>query len=219
MAGWRRCGRMTLVTAHPLDRRLAEALPANALYAVGGRVRDEFRAILDPTIPPPKDLDYVVTGLTVDELVARLRGVGRVNVVGASFAVVKLSALEGDADLALPRREQSTGPGHRDFVVQSGPEITIEEDLGRRDFRMNMIARRIGDDEIVDPFGGVRDIAAHRIDIVAPQTFVEDPLRLLCAAQFAARFGFELSDEARSGMTAAAALVRTVSPERVCEEL
>jgi tRNA nucleotidyltransferase (CCA-adding enzyme) len=210
---------MTVVTAHPLDRRLAEVLPANALYAVGGRVRDEFRARLDPTIPPPKDLDYVVTGLTLDELVARLHAVGRVNVVGASFAVVKLSAAEGDADLALPRREQSTGTGHRDFAVQSGPDITIEEDLGRRDFRMNMIARRIGDDLIVDPFGGVRDIAARQIDIVSAQTFVEDPLRLLRAAQFAARFGFELSEGARDGMTAAAALVRTVSPERVCEEL
>ncbi len=210
---------MTLVIPHPLDRRLAEALPAKALYAVGGRVRDEFRARFDPTIPPPKDLDYVVTGLSVEALVARLRSVGSVNVVGASFSVVKLSALEGNADLALPRREQSTGTGHRDFLVESGPDITIEEDLGRRDFRMNMIARRISDDEIIDPFGGVADIAARRIDIVSPKTFVEDPLRLLRAAQFAARFGFELSDGARAGMSAAAGLVRTVSPERVCEEL
>lgn len=207
------------MTPHPLDRRLAAALPANALYAVGGRVRDEFRARIDPTIPPPKDLDYVVTGITLDELVERLRSVGRVNVVGASFAVVKLSALEGNADLALPRRERSTGSGHRDFVVESGPDITLEEDLGRRDFRMNMIARRIGDDEIVDPYGGVRDIAARRIDIVAAATFVEDPLRLLRAAQFAARFDFELSDRAREAMTAAASLVPTISPERVCEEL
>jgi tRNA nucleotidyltransferase (CCA-adding enzyme) len=210
---------MTLVTAHSLDRRLAEALPAKALYAVGGRVRDEFRARFDPTIQPPKDLDYVVTGLSVEALVARLRSVGRVSVVGASFSVVKLSAPEGNADLALPRREQSTGTGHRDFLVESGPEITIEEDLGRRDFRMNMIARRISDDKIVDPFGGVADIAARRIDIVSPKTFVEDPLRLLRAAQFAARFGFELSEGARAGMIAAAGLVRTVSPERVCEEL
>jgi putative nucleotidyltransferase with HDIG domain len=210
---------MTLVTAHPLDRRLAEALPAKALYAVGGRVRDEFRARFDPTIPPPKDLDYVVTGLSIEALVARLRSVGRVNVVGASFSVVKLSALEGNADLALPRREQSTGTGHRDFLVESGPDITIEEDLGRRDFRMNMIARRISDDKIIDPFGGVADIAARRIDIVSPQTFIEDPLRLLRAAQFAARFGFELSDGARAGMTAAAGLAGTISAERVCEEL
>jgi tRNA nucleotidyltransferase (CCA-adding enzyme) len=210
---------MTLVTAHPLDRRLAEVLPANALYAVGGRVRDELRARFDPTIPPPKDLDYVVTGLSVEALVARLRSIGRVNVVGASFAVVKLSALEGNADLALPRREYSTGTGHRDFVVESRPDITIEEDLGRRDFRMNMVARRIADDEIVDPFGGVADIAERRIDIVSPQTFIEDPLRLLRAAQFAARFSYELSDAARAGMTAAAPLVGSVSPERVYEEL
>jgi len=210
---------MTLVTVHPLDRRLAEVLPANALYAVGGRVRDEFRARLDPAIPPPKDLDYVVTGLSVEELVERLAAVGQVNVVGASFAVVKLSAPEGEADLALPRRERSTGIGHRDFAVESGPAITLEEDLGRRDFRMNMIARRIGDDQIVDPYGGVRDIEARRIDIVSPQTFIEDPLRLLRAAQFAARLGFELSDATRAGMLAAAGLVRSISPERVCEEL
>src|SRR5271170_7208046 len=118
---------MTLVTAHPLDRRLADALPAKSLYAVGGRVRDEFRARLDPTIPPPKDLDYVVTGLTLEALVERLRSVGHVNVVGASFAVVKVSAPEGTADVALPRREHSTGAGHRDFAVESGPDITIQE--------------------------------------------------------------------------------------------
>jgi len=210
---------MALVIPHPLDRRLAAALPANALYAVGGRVRDEFRAQSDPGIAPPKDLDYVVTGLGLDALVERLRTVGRVDVVGASFAVVKLSSPEGRADIALPRRERSTGVGHRDFAVESGPGVSLEEDLGRRDFRMNMIARRIGDDAIVDPYGGVADIAARRIDIVAPQAFVEDPLRLLRAAQFAARFGYELSEAARAAMTAAAALVTTVSPERVCDEL
>jgi putative nucleotidyltransferase with HDIG domain len=210
---------MTGVNVHPLDRRLMEALPANALYAVGGRVRDEFRARLDPTVPPPKDLDYVVTGLELEALVERLRTVGRVDVVGASFAVVKLSSREGNADVALPRRERSTGEGHRDFTVESGPAVTLEEDLGRRDFRMNMIARRIGDDLIVDPNGGVADIAARRIDIVSPRTFVEDPLRLLRAAQFAARFGYELTAGAREAMTAAAGLARTVSPERVCDEL
>lgn len=210
---------MTGVTAHPLDRRLAEVLPVKSLFAVGGRVRDEFRARRDPSIPPPKDLDYVVTGVGLAELVERLRTVGRVNVVGASFAVVKLSSREGNADVALPRRERSTGVGHRDFAVESGPEVRLEEDLGRRDFRMNMIARRIDDDEIVDPFGGVADVAAGRIDIVSPQAFVEDPLRLLRAAQFAARFGFALSEHTREAMTAAAGLTRSISPERVYDEL
>jgi putative nucleotidyltransferase with HDIG domain len=209
---------MAVVTPHPLDRRLAAVLPANSLYAVGGRVRDEFRARLDPTIPAPKDLDYVVTGLTLEELVARLRPIGRVDVVGASFAVVKLASEEGNADLALPRRERSTGVGHRDFRVESGPNVSLDEDLGRRDFRMNMIARRIGDDVIVDPFGGVSDIAARRIDVVSSFAFVEDPLRMLRAAQFAARFDFALSAGARLGMTSAAHLVSTVSPERVHDE-
>jgi tRNA nucleotidyltransferase (CCA-adding enzyme) len=210
---------MTLVNAHPLDRRLAEALPPDSVYAVGGRVRDELRARLDPTVAPPKDLDYVVTGLSLDALVERLREVGRVDVVGASFSVVKLTTRDGNADVALPRREQSTGVGHRDFAVQSGPEVTLEDDLARRDFRMNMIARRVSDDEIIDPFGGVADVAARRIDIVSARTFIEDPLRMLRAAQFAARFEFELSAEARAGITASASLVRSVSAERVCDEL
>lgn len=194
-------------------------LPPGALFAVGGRVRDEFRALISTGIAPSLDLDYVVTGVGMDQLLERLRGVGRVDVVGATFAVAKLTAPEGQADVALPRRERSTGAGHRDFIVESGPEVPLEEDLGRRDFRMNMIARRIGDDAIVDPFGGVADIRAGRIDIVTPRTFVEDPLRMLRAAQFAARFGYTLSPAAENAMRAAAPLVVTVSPERIHDEL
>jgi tRNA nucleotidyltransferase (CCA-adding enzyme) len=210
---------MGFVTAHPLDRALLAVLPAGSLYAVGGRVRDELRAQLDSTVEPPNDLDYVVVGIGLDELVGRIGPMGRVNIVGASFSVVKLSTPDGDADLALPRRERSTGSGHRDFVVESGPEVSLEDDLGRRDFRMNMVARRIGDDAIVDPFGGVADIQARRIEIVTPEAFAEDPLRMLRAAQFAARFGYDLGPQAAEAMRAAAPLVRTVAAERVCDEL
>jgi tRNA nucleotidyltransferase (CCA-adding enzyme) len=207
------------VSAHSLDRTLAAVLPSDSLYAVGGRVRDELRAKLDPTVDPPKDLDYVVVGITLDDLVGRITPLGSVNIVGASFSVVKLATADGSADLALPRRERSTGPGHREFAVESGPHISLEDDLGRRDFRMNMIARRIGDDVIVDPFGGVADIRAGRIEIVTPAAFDEDPLRMLRAAQFAARFGYALGPAATAAMQAAAPLVRTVSAERVCDEL
>jgi tRNA nucleotidyltransferase (CCA-adding enzyme) len=205
------------VTRHPLDERLSAVLPPGALYAVGGRVRDEFRA--QGAASTPKDLDYVVVGIALEPLVARLTALGSVNIVGASFAVVKLSTPVGDADVALPRRERSTGPGHRDFAIECGPDVPIADDLARRDFRMNMIARRIGDDAIVDPHGGVRDIAARRIDIVSPRTFVEDPLRMLRAAQFAARFDFSVSAGALAAMTESAPLVATVSPERVHDEL
>jgi tRNA nucleotidyltransferase (CCA-adding enzyme) len=209
---------MNTVT-HPLDRILVEALAPGVVYAVGGRVRDEFRASADPSVAPPKDLDYVVTGLALDDLTARLRTIGRLDVVGASFSVVKFRHEAGEADIALPRRERSTGAGHKDFEIASGPDIPIEDDLGRRDFRMNMIARRLTDGAIVDPYGGVADIAAHRIDILTPQAFAEDPLRMLRAAQFAARFHFELSPAAHAAMTAGAARVTTVSPERIGEEL
>jgi tRNA nucleotidyltransferase (CCA-adding enzyme) len=145
--------------------------------------------------------------------------VGTVDVVGASFAVIKVTTPDGHADVALPRRERSTGSGHRDFAVESGPGVSLAEDLGRRDFRMNMIARRIGDDTIVDPYGGVADIAARRIEIAAPEAFTEDPLRMLRAAQFAARFEYTLGPHAEAAMEAAAPLIATVSPERVCGEL
>ncbi|HEX3467098.1 MAG TPA: HD domain-containing protein [Candidatus Elarobacter sp.] len=203
---------------HPLDDVLI-ALPAAGVHAVGGRVRDEFRTRLDGIERPPKDLDYVVTGIGLDDLLAALRSVGRVDVVGASFAVLKFRHPAGEADIALPRRERSTGVGHREFAVESGPEIPLADDLGRRDFRMNMIARRLTDDEIVDPYGGVADIRAGRIDVVSPAAFEEDPLRLLRAAQFAARFGYAPTPATLDAMRGAAALVTTVSAERIGEEI
>ncbi|MGA7571217.1 MAG: HD domain-containing protein [Candidatus Aquilonibacter sp.] len=204
---------------HPLDGRLAEALAPGRLFAVGGRVRDELRAELEGVDVPAKDLDYVVTGLTLGELTARLQALGRVDLVGAAFAVAKLTTDGLTVDLALPRRERSTGHGHRDFEVQSGPDIPLEDDLARRDFRMNMIARALPGGELVDPYGGEADIRARRIDILTPVAFDEDPLRMLRAAQFAARFGYEPTPATIEAMRAAAPLVRTVAPERIHDEL
>ncbi|GAC1592223.1 MAG: hypothetical protein NVS3B28_20800 [Candidatus Velthaea sp.] len=209
---------MNPVPKHPLDSVLISALPDGDVFAVGGRVRDEFRAQVRHQAVVVKDLDYVVTGQSSEQVLAALRRAGRVDVVGASFSVFKFRHAAGEADIALPRRERSTGAGHRDFEVEAGPQISLEDDLGRRDFRMNMIARRLRDDAIVDPYGGVRDIQAARIDIVTPVTFEEDPLRMLRAAQFAARFEYQLSPAAHQAMSAGAALVLTVSPERIGEE-
>ncbi len=203
----------------PTDARLAEALPHGSLFAVGGRVRDEIRAQAERASPGIADFDYVVVGLALEELVMRLRRLGRVDVVGASFSVLKVSLDGQTVDVATARRERSYGVGHRDFQVESGPHVTLEEDLGRRDFRMNMLARAIPLGDIVDPYGGVEDIRARRIDIVKAESFAEDPLRMLRAAQFAARFGYEVTAFVRSAMAAAAPLVRSVSPERVQEEL
>ena len=204
---------------HPLDEKLAAALPPGSLFAVGGRVRDELRAEIEGVPAPTKDLDYVVCGAPFDEVRERLAGLGRIDVVGAAFAVLKLTVDGETVDVALPRRERSIGHGHRDFAVQGGPEIPLEDDLARRDFRMNMIARALPSGRLVDPYGGEADIRARRIDILTPQTFEEDPLRMLRAAQFAARFDYALSAETAAAMRAAAPLVTTVSPERVYDEL
>jgi putative nucleotidyltransferase with HDIG domain len=202
----------------PADRALADAVPPGTLFAVGGRVRDELRREFEGAHVALKDLDYVVTGVQPPELEERLRRVGRVDLVGSSFAVFKVTFDGRTVDVALPRRERSIGIGHRDFAVESGPEIPLEDDLARRDFRMNMIARALPTGELVDPYRGADDIRARRIDILTPRTFEEDPLRMLRAAQFAARFGYTLTGATRDAMTAAAPLVQNVSAERVADE-
>ncbi|MGB6600578.1 MAG: HD domain-containing protein [Candidatus Cybelea sp.] len=204
---------------HPLDDRLVAALPEGSLYVVGGRVRDEVRADLAGVEAPAADSDYVVVGLPVNELVEKLTGLGRVDVVGASFAVVKLTVNGQTVDVATPRRERSFGLGHRDFEIEAGPEVTLQEDLGRRDFRMNMIARALPSGEIVDPYDGRADIMARRIDILTPETFHEDPLRMLRAAQFAARFEYDVTAPVREGMRAAAPLAKSISAERIHDQL
>jgi tRNA nucleotidyltransferase (CCA-adding enzyme) len=202
----------------PADRVLADALPPGTLFAVGGRVRDELRREIEGAHAALKDLDYIVTGVAPAELEQRLRRVGRVDLVGASFAVFKVTIDGRTVDVALPRRERSTGSGHRDFAVESGPNVPLQDDLARRDFRMNMIARALPSGEIVDPYGGTDDIRARRIDILTPRTFEEDPLRMLRAAQFAARFAYAPTAQTRAAMTAAAPLAKTVSAERIAEE-
>ncbi|MGB6519334.1 MAG: HD domain-containing protein [Candidatus Cybelea sp.] len=204
---------------HPLDDRLVAALPEGSLYVVGGRVRDEVRADLAGVEAPAADSDYVVVGLPVNELVEKLTGLGRVDVVGVSFAVVKLTVNGQTVDVATPRRERSFGLGHRDFEIEAGPEVTLQEDLGRRDFRMNMIARALPSGEIVDPYDGRADIMARRIDILTPETFHEDPLRMLRAAQFAARFEYDVTAPVREGMRAAAPLAKSISAERIHDQL
>lgn len=202
----------------PADRAIAGVVPPESLFAVGGRVRDELRREYEGAAVALKDLDYVVTGVPADELEERLRRLGRVDLVGASFAVFKVTFDGRTVDVALPRRERSIGAGHRDFDVESGPAIPLSDDLARRDFRMNMIARALPSGEIVDPYDGAQDIREHRIDILTPRTFEEDPLRMLRAAQFAARFCYALTERTREAMIAAAPLVQTVSAERIADE-
>jgi putative nucleotidyltransferase with HDIG domain len=203
-----------------IDRRLAAALPEGSLFAVGGRVRDQLR-FDDHQMAEPDDadLDFLVADITTERLLECLRPLGRVDVVGASFAVVKLTLDGRTVDIALPRKERSTGTGHRDFAVQSGPDVSVKDDLARRDFRMNMLARAIPSNALVDPYDGAGDIAHRRIDILRPQAFEEDPLRMLRAAQFAARFEYVPTKATFDAMSRAAHLTPTISPERIADEV
>jgi tRNA nucleotidyltransferase (CCA-adding enzyme) len=184
-------------------------------YLVGGGVRDRLLGF------PVKDTDMLVTGVGFDDLVAGLNGFARVDVVGASFGVLKVSSASDTIDVALPRTEQSTGVGHKDFEVTFDPHLGVESDLARRDFTVNAIALHLPDGAIIDPFGGQRDLEQRVLRAVGDphERFKEDPLRMLRAARFVARLDFKLSPETFRAMRLEADLIRSVAPERVQTEL
>lgn len=183
------------------------------VFEVGGCVRDRLMG------RPSKDTDYLVCGLPMDDLVRTLSRHGRVNLVGKSFGVLKFTRKGETVDIALPRKEVSTGVGHRDFDIQADPHIPLEVDLGRRDFTLNAIARDAITGEIADPYGGQRDIAAQVLRMVHPRAFEEDPLRMLRGIQFAGRFRFRIEPETLEAVRRNRHLVTSVSPERISTEL
>jgi len=150
---------------------------------VGGCVRDELMG------RRPKDWDVEVYGIDPVQLRCLLDQFGEVNVVGEAFTVYKLGQ---HLDVSIPRRERKSGRGHRAFVIEGDPSMTIEEATRRRDFTINSILEDPLTGETVDLFGGRNDLAGGILRAVSPETFAEDSLRVLRAAQFAARFEFEI---------------------------
>jgi tRNA nucleotidyltransferase (CCA-adding enzyme) len=167
-----------------LARAVGEA--GGRALMVGGCVRDRLlgRAV--------KDWDVEVYGVEPAALRELLGRFGRVNVVGEAFTVYKLGH---DLDVSLPRRERKTGRGHRAFYIEGDPSMSFEEAARRRDFTVNAILEDPLNDEIIDPFGGRADIERKLLRAVSPETFVEDSLRVLRAAQFAARFRFDVEEK------------------------
>src|SRR3982074_1928348 len=178
------------------------------VYLVGGAVRD---ALLGLTV---KERDWVVVGGTRDELFRlKYREVGR------EFPVFLHP--ETHEEYALARLERKIGPGYRGFAVEFGPEVTLEEDLARRDLTINAIAES-PDGTLLDPYGGKRDLDARVLRHVSP-AFVEDPVRVLRVARFAARFaplGFQVAAETLELMRAMVERHEADSlvPERVWQE-
>ena len=151
----------------------------------GGCVRDEImgRAY--------KDWDVEVYGVEPERLREIISQFGEVRVVGEAFAVYKVG---DDLDVSLPRRERKTGLGHRGFLVEGDPHMSFEHACRRRDFTVNAILKDPLTGEFIDPFGGRGDIERRLLRMVSQDTFGEDSLRVLRAAQFAARLEFEIED-------------------------
>jgi tRNA nucleotidyltransferase (CCA-adding enzyme) len=168
--------------------RLAHAVKAEGGRAllVGGCVRDWLMG------GEPKDWDVEVYGIDPQRLRSLLESFGHVNAVGEAFTVYKLGH---DLDVSLPRRERKAGRGHRGFVVEGDPFMTIEEATRRRDFTINAILHDPLSGEVIDPFDGRLDIERQTLRAVSSETFVEDSLRVLRAAQFSARFEFSIEPE------------------------
>lgn len=157
------------------------------VFYVGGFVRDRLLG------RDNKDVDIEVHGVTPEVLERILDGLGERRQMGTSFGVYGLNHI--DLDIAMPRKEQATGRGHRDFQVFVDPFLGTEKAAMRRDFTINALMEDVCTGGIVDPFGGREDLARGVLRHVNDRSFGEDPLRVLRGAQFAARFGFTLAEE------------------------
>jgi tRNA nucleotidyltransferase (CCA-adding enzyme) len=186
---------------------MARPLPQPArIYEVGGVVRDELLGRANA------DRDFVVVGVTPETMLASgFRPVGR------DFPVF----LHPDTheEYALARTERKHGRGYRGFEFFASPDVTLEEDLARRDLTINAMARS-EDGVLIDPHGGRADLAAGLLRHVSP-AFVEDPLRVLRVARFAARFDFAVAPETEALMRAIvdSGELATLAPERIWQEL
>ena len=186
------------------------------VYEVGGTIRDSLLGI------EHKDRDLLVAGVPMERLVETLKPFGEVFTVGKSFGILKFYPKKIPdlcLDIALPRKEVSTGAGHRDFQVDYDPSLPVETDLSRRDFTINAMARELGSEKLIDPFHGEVDLQGRLLRMVSKRAFEEDPLRLMRGIQFAARFNLTIEPETLEAMKSTAPLIKFVSPERIAEEL
>jgi len=205
-----------LATALSADVRDAIKRKGGKIYQIGGAVRDEILGKVS------KDLDLLIVGLELDELGRILKPFGKVNLVGKAFGIIKFVP-EGETeeiDISIPRVDsKSTGKGHKDFEVKLGKGISLQQDQLRRDFWINALAKDIDTGEVIDvERKGMTDIKNKEIRMISPTAFEEDPLRMLRAVQFAARFDFKIEKETFNEIKKNARSISTVSAERFQEE-
>jgi tRNA nucleotidyltransferase (CCA-adding enzyme) len=188
-------------------------------YLVGGAVRDEVLGL------ESKDADFLVPGVDAAGLRAALAPYGRVEelVVAGKPVGMRLSPRKREIRSLAPagiefapvRRERSTGTGRHDFEIVVDPDASVEDDLGRRDFTINAMARRLSDGRIVDPYGGRADLERSTLRTVSPRSFEEDPLRLVRGLRFISQLGLDPDEATLAQMHQHAELVSVVSGERI----
>lgn len=190
--------------------KLAQKVKQNGgqTMLVGGCVRDHLMNIV------PKDFDCEIYGIESKKLREILESIGKVDTVGSSFQVYKL---DNEIDISIPRRERKTGNKHTDFEVVANPHMSYKDTCERRDLTMNAILKDVLTNEIVDPFNGREDIKNKIIRHIKDETFIEDPLRVLRACQFAARFLFTI--DGKTWKLCQTIDLTNLSKERIREEL
>jgi tRNA nucleotidyltransferase (CCA-adding enzyme) len=188
-------------------------------YLVGGAVRDDLLA------RPHKDQDFVVPGVGYEELRDALQPHGKVEPLEVAGQRVGLRLYPRDPEarrlarsgieFAPPRTERSTGPGRHDFEIVAAAASPLEEDMRRRDFTINAVAKRLATGEIVDPFGGEQDLRARKLRTVTPASFSEDPLRIIRGLRFVSELDLDPVEETLVQMREHAASIALVSGERI----
>ncbi len=186
------------------------------VYAVGGYVRDK---LLEGNGSDGM-IDLIITHNPAEKIIDTLKNYGKVNLVGKSFGVIKFVMDNQVYDIALPRKDipkPAQKRGHKDFLIETDPEIPLKEDLKRRDFRCNSMALRLVDNQLIDYFNGAKDVKEKILRIINPRAFPDDPLRILRASRFASTLDFKV--DSKIYQISKKIDLTGLSVERITEEL
>lgn len=199
-----------------LPPRLARVLhatwPRGDAYLVGGCVRDWKLGL------PVKDFDIEVHGVSFAQLAEALQDWGKVDLVGRSFGVAKLTLAPGEThDFSIPRRDSKVAPGHKGFDIDFDPSLTPRQASARRDFTINAMMVRVRDGVLLDHHGGMEDLERRLLRHTSP-AFVDDPLRVLRGMQFVARFNLSTAPETLELARSMVAGFTELARERVRDE-
>jgi tRNA nucleotidyltransferase (CCA-adding enzyme) len=208
-----------------MDRTIEDFVRGLGLdaYLVGGAVRDELLGL------ESKDADFVVPGVDYDELRRALAPHGKVEEFEVAGRRVGVRLYPGDRrvraaapagiEFAPPRVERSTGPGRHDFEIVADPTLSIGDDMARRDFTVNALAKRLETGELIDPFNGAEDLRNRVLRTVSSRSFAEDPLRIVRGLRFVSQLDLTPDEATLQQLRDEAGSVRLVSGERLGDEL